>query len=147
MASIQVSGSHGGKRPVDHDVPLVPFIDLLLCCVMFLLVTAVWNRLAVVESPLASPGDPTARVAAETPTLSLHVSADQLVLASSAGDREELPRDEGFASLRAALTRRAAERSVEVAVIPDDGLRYDEVIATVDAVVSSGFTHVGLREQ
>jgi biopolymer transport protein ExbD len=149
MASIQVSGGHGGKRPVDHDVPFVPFIDLLLCCVMFLLVTAVWSRLAAVETPLSGAADPTAIVAPDTPTLSLFVSADRLVLASSVGDRIELPRDEGLSTLRDTLAqRRGAERGDnEVAVIPDDDIRYDEVIETVDAVVASGFAHVALRDQ
>jgi biopolymer transport protein ExbD len=149
MASIQVSGGHGAKRPVDHDVPLVPFIDLLLCCVMFLLVTAVWNRLAAVQTPLSGAADPTASAAPDTPSLSLFVSADRLVLASSVGDRIELPRDEGLTTLRDTLAqRRVAERDdTEVAVIPDDGIRYDEVIETVDAVVASGFVHVALRDR
>jgi biopolymer transport protein ExbD len=149
MASIQVSGGHGGKRPVDHDVPLVPFIDLLLCCVMFLLVTAVWNRLAAVETPLSGASDPTATPAPDRPSLSLFVSADRVVLASSVGDRVELPRDEGLATLRETLAQRRGTEpgDTEVAVIPDDGIRYDEVIEAVDAVVSSGFADVALRDR
>ena len=51
MASIGGGGGgHGGKKTVDQEIPLVPFIDLLLCCVMFLLVTAVWNQLARIEA-------------------------------------------------------------------------------------------------
>ena len=46
MASISTGGGDGhGKKSVDAEIPLIPFIDLLLCCVMFLLVTAVWNKL------------------------------------------------------------------------------------------------------
>lgn len=146
MASIQVGGG-GGKRPVDHDVPLVPFIDLLLCCVMFLLVTAVWNRLASVDSPLASPGGPTEAVV-ERPTLTLLVTAEHVTLGSDLGDRVELPRDEGLVSLRQALVaRRPGDREdIEVAVVPDDDLRYEDVIQTFDAVIASGYPHVGLRD-
>ena len=32
MASIATGNGHGGKKTVDHEIPLVPFIDLLLCC-------------------------------------------------------------------------------------------------------------------
>ena len=35
----KVSG--GGKKSVDHEIPLVPFIDFLLCIVAFLLS---WHR-------------------------------------------------------------------------------------------------------
>ena len=44
MATIETGGAHGRKK-VDHEIPLVPFVDLLLCCLMFLLVTAVWAQL------------------------------------------------------------------------------------------------------
>ena len=32
MASISTGGGGSGKKSVDHSIPLVPFIDLLLCC-------------------------------------------------------------------------------------------------------------------
>ncbi len=149
MAGLQVGNTHG-KRPVDHEIPLVPFIDLLLCCVMFLLVTAVWNRLAVVESPLEAAGDPTAAVApVEHETLSVYVHAEGFVVASPMGDRLEIARDEGLAALRAVLReRRELTRSdTELEVIADDGILYEDVIATMDAAVGSGFLRVGLRDR
>jgi len=36
----------GGKKPLDASINLVPFIDLLSCCISFLLITAVWTQLA-----------------------------------------------------------------------------------------------------
>jgi biopolymer transport protein ExbD len=44
MGGMSVGSGHAGKKSLDSDIPLVPFIDLLLCCVMFLLVTAVGER-------------------------------------------------------------------------------------------------------
>jgi biopolymer transport protein ExbD len=35
MAGIDVGG-HGGKRATNHEIPLIPFIDFLLCLVAFL---------------------------------------------------------------------------------------------------------------
>ena len=46
MAGIDVGGGHGGKRSTNHEIPLIPFIDFLLCLVAFLLVTAVWSQMA-----------------------------------------------------------------------------------------------------
>lgn len=54
MANISTGSEGGGRKSVDSEIPLVPFIDLLLCCVMFLLVTAVWNQLAAVETSTPS---------------------------------------------------------------------------------------------
>src|SRR6187397_2338548 len=56
MASIDTGSGSSRRKAVDATLPLVPFIDLLLCCVMFLLVTAVWNELAVLSVTQQVPG-------------------------------------------------------------------------------------------
>ncbi len=55
MASISVAGAHGARR-LDHDLPLVPFIDFLLCLIAFLLVTAVWTQAARLSADALVPG-------------------------------------------------------------------------------------------
>src|SRR2546428_12434739 len=46
----------GGKKPLDAQINLVPFIDLLSCCISFLLITAVWTQIAGLQ--VASSGGP-----------------------------------------------------------------------------------------
>src|SRR5260221_14700136 len=58
MAGIDVGGGHGGRRSVNQELPLVPFIDFLLCLVMFLLVTAVWSQMARLNADAQVPGPP-----------------------------------------------------------------------------------------
>jgi biopolymer transport protein ExbD len=57
MAGIDVGG-HGGKRATNHEIPLIPFIDFLLCLVLFLIATAVWNHMARIEADANVPGPP-----------------------------------------------------------------------------------------
>ena len=57
MAGIDVGGGHG-RRSVNQELPLVPFIDFLLCLVMFLLVTAVWSQMARLNADAQVPGPP-----------------------------------------------------------------------------------------
>lgn len=38
-----------GRRALDATLNLVPFIDLLSCCIAFLLITAVWTTVARVD--------------------------------------------------------------------------------------------------
>ncbi|HET9954363.1 MAG TPA: biopolymer transporter ExbD [Polyangiaceae bacterium] len=57
MAGIDVGG-HGGKRSTNHEIPLIPFIDFLLCLVAFLLVTAVWSQMARLNADARVPGPP-----------------------------------------------------------------------------------------
>src|SRR3954463_7033787 len=57
MAGIDIGG-HGGRRSVDHQIPLIPFIDFLLCLVSFLLITAVWSQMSRINADARVPGPP-----------------------------------------------------------------------------------------
>src|SRR5690348_2245959 len=46
----------GCTRALDAEIYLVPFIDLLSCCISFLLITAVWTQIAGLQ--VASSGGP-----------------------------------------------------------------------------------------
>ena len=72
MAGISV-GQGSGKRAVNHEVPLVPYIDFLLCLISFLLVTAVWSAQSRLEATAKAPGQ-AGVVQAEKPTI-FHVDA------------------------------------------------------------------------
>lgn len=58
MAGIDVGGGHGNKKNVNHEIPLIPFIDFLLCLVSFLLITAVWSQMARINADARVPGPP-----------------------------------------------------------------------------------------
>lgn len=58
MAGIDVGGGHGGKRATNHEIPLIPFIDFLLCLVSFLLITAVWTQMSRINADARVPGPP-----------------------------------------------------------------------------------------
>src|SRR3954465_1040060 len=57
MAGIDIGG-HGGRRNVDHQIPLIPFIDFLLCLVSFFLMTAVWTQMSRINADARVPGPP-----------------------------------------------------------------------------------------
>src|SRR3954466_7547460 len=48
--------AYGGKKALDAELNLVPFIDLLSCCISFLLITAVWTQIAGLQ--ISSSGGP-----------------------------------------------------------------------------------------
>ena len=58
MAGIDVGGGHGGKKSLNQEIPLIPFIDFLLCLISFLLITAVWTQMARIEANAQVPGPP-----------------------------------------------------------------------------------------
>lgn len=153
MASISTGGGsgHGAKRALDHEIPLVPFIDLLLCCVMFLLVTAVWNQLASVQASLRAPSsEATLLEPPDRPPMVVLVEASRFVVSSDAGDRTEIPFSTGepdLVALREHLApRRASSPSGEVVVMADDGIEYASVIGAMDAIAAAGFARVTMSD-
>lgn len=156
MAGIDVGNL--SKRSVNRELPLVPFIDCLLCLVAFLLVTAVWNEMARLEAsaqvPRLSDGPPHA-VSPE-----LHVdlrNGNRVVLEWRDGttvlSREELSRESlgspgvpGRRAFEQALARLWSERGGHRA--PTDPSRdraivhasnaapFEEIAAAMDAVAS-----------
>ncbi|MFO0570358.1 MAG: biopolymer transporter ExbD [Polyangiaceae bacterium] len=58
MAQIDTGSHASSRRETNRELPLVPFIDFLLCLVSFLLITAVWSQMARVEASANVPGKP-----------------------------------------------------------------------------------------
>jgi biopolymer transport protein ExbD len=75
MAGIDVGGGHGNKRSVNQEIPLIPFIDFLLCLVSFLLITAVWTQMSRINADARVPGPPRPddELKEQTKTKTLHV--------------------------------------------------------------------------
>lgn len=145
MATIGGSGGGGGRKRVDHEIPLVPFIDLLLCTVMFLLVTAVWAELAAM--PAAPRGG--AIDGAETPAMELLVtiSSARVVVASTLGDEAEIELVDAHLNtpaLVAILTRHRSEtgRAMPVKLLPDDDVSTALLVETMDTLRGEGFASI-----
>jgi biopolymer transport protein ExbD len=79
MGGVDVGGGGGGKRATNSDINLVPFIDLLLVTVAFLLITAVWvtNSRINANAQIPGPPDPTKEVTPKTPEKVLNVTIAQ----------------------------------------------------------------------
>ncbi|MEM9067243.1 MAG: biopolymer transporter ExbD [Myxococcota bacterium] len=154
MASIDSGGGHGGKKQVDQEIPLVPFIDLLFCCIMFLLATAVWNQLARINANQRTPGQ--AQTQDQPPPeervkLILQIQNSGYVLASTAGDSINIAKngdDYNLEELRTKLQerKRLEPNRRDIIVAPEDGVRYESVVGAMDLVVGEGFPEMSLSD-
>jgi biopolymer transport protein ExbD len=59
MGGVDVGGG-GSKRPVNSDINMIPFIDLLMVTIAFLLITAVWVTFSRMNANAQIPGPPDA---------------------------------------------------------------------------------------
>ena len=75
MAGIDTGGGHGKGRSVNQEIPLIPFIDFLLCLVSFLLITAVWTQMSRINADARVPGppDPDKEIEEQKKDKTLHV--------------------------------------------------------------------------
>jgi len=81
MGGVDVGGS-GGKRQVNSDVNMIPFIDLLMVTISFLLITAVWVTHSRIDATAQVPGanDHTPKIVEPTKDLHVFVKDDEFVL-------------------------------------------------------------------
>src|SRR4029078_7699075 len=58
MVGVGVDGRGGGRRSLDSEINMIPFIDLLMVTISFLLITAVWSHMARINADAQVPGPP-----------------------------------------------------------------------------------------
>ena len=154
MASISTGGGHGGKKSVDSEIPLVPFIDLLLCCIMFLLVTAVWNKLARINANQQQPGQQAPMDAPppeERIRLFLQIKNTGYVIAATDGTNIDIPKNGDQYDVEALREKLHERREQEpnrrdLIVAPEDGVLYEQVVAAMDIVVGQGYEDMSLSD-
>jgi len=147
MATIDGGAGGSRRKALNHEIPLVPFIDLLLCCLMFLLVTAVWNQLTQVPtSPLGSRGDDPSPARAED-QLMLSVSQDGYALRSTIGTEVLIPADSGSHDLLALQTQLQTRHRMlpderQIQLLPDDDVDMELMVTTIDTLRGEGYVDV-----
>jgi biopolymer transport protein TolR len=140
MASVGgVTGGARGRRALDATVNLVPFIDLLSCCIAFLLITAVWTAVARVDVATAGAancvnedGPP------KPPAWTLYLGREGWTLQ---GQGATLP------ATRATLAALLREHAVvePLVVHASDGVAYATVVDALDVSRSAGIGTIALR--
>jgi biopolymer transport protein ExbD len=144
----------GGKKPLDAAINLVPFIDLLSCCISFLLITAVWTQLARMDVQQKGQGAAGAQDENQQPQvqLTLYIDKDGYTFAKSTGESTPIPMkgdDYDFAKLGELLTKAKADHpdKSDITIKSDDAVIYSKIISTMDVSVGAGFKDVGLQDK
>ena len=132
----------GGKRGLDFEINLVPFIDLLSCLISFLLVTAVWTQLGKID--LNQP--PPSQSESETPP---EQKPEARILIDTKG-RIEL---EGGATHRVWELEDALKKMLEanaevknVKLSSENDVKYRELVSVLDVCMSLGLKDLSMAE-
>jgi biopolymer transport protein ExbD len=144
-------GGKGGRKPLDAALNLVPFIDLLSCCISFLLITAVWTQLSrinVNQKAEGQSGQPDTTLT--PPELKLVVVVDETGYRVSANnDMTPLPKKNNeydYAGLQQKLAdlKKDHQDKNDITIASDDAVKYDFIVHTMDSALSAGFRDVSL---
>ena len=146
--SIQSSG-RGGRKSLNADLNLVPYIDLLTCMVAFLLITAVWTQLARLSAQQKGQG----QAGEETPpelqvkiTVVVNQEGFNLVVGQ---DQTPIPKrgtDYDFEKLGVELKKAKDGHpdKNDVTVASEDQIVFETLIKTMDTALSQRFPDISL---
>jgi biopolymer transport protein ExbD len=132
--------ARGSGRPLDAAINLVPFIDLLSCCLAFLLITAAWSQVARLDlSPAGSDGT----VAAAPPLVLLVERAAYTLIAP--GGATVTPVADGGEALAAALRAQRHGGDDALLVRVADGVDYARLVRALDLGRGAGFARLSVE--
>jgi biopolymer transport protein ExbD len=148
------SGGKGGRKSVDQNINMVPFIDLLVSLIAFLLMTAVWVQTGTLEAqqPAGAPSADQPQNQEPQEQLKIFVRANELAVGMSAADVQTIPNGpQQWDQLRAKLRekRRANQQQREVWLQPEPVVNYNTIIRVMDVVYeiwSEGQSNPDFRE-
>ncbi len=138
---------HSGKgKPVNVEYNLVPFIDLLSCLIAFLLMTAVWTQISMIQTNEGTSGGE--RSEADF-TLALYVYKDRQELSIGNKKTVRIPKKSDEYDLDVLMQEFAAMKQSypnkkDILILAQDKVLYKELIKTMDAAIGSDIANITL---
>ena len=150
-------GGKRKKRSLDAVINVVPAIDLLSCCITFLLYTAVWTQISRLQVMQLGTGAPEPTVAEQKQTLLVTLAMGErgFNLSTSAGSSVDIPtlgRDaEGkirfdlkalgdqLKQLKGSFPDAAA-----ITVQAEDTVSYGDLVQVIDSAIGAGLVSVSV---
>jgi biopolymer transport protein TolR len=155
--AVAIGPQQGGKKSLDAEVNLVPFIDLLSMCICFLLMTAIWVELNSIDIKQALGTEGLAPGQGYDLEVKFN-STNQLQFVTSKGGqtiRNVTIQQANFESalmtlgnnvgtFMSAIGSEAEPPPVTARIVPSKDLNYAQLVETLDSLRGNGITEVGV---
>lgn len=150
----QIDDSSSDDRKVSVDVNLVPFIDLMSVCIIFLLITAVWSQVSMIQIGSSLYGKKSEDVEAMKPPpraeipFRLDVKRDgymvvvgqkQVAVPMINGEYDEVRL---ISELK--MIKELYPEKIDAVITMSDELEYGYLIQGMDALLTSGFPEISV---
>ncbi|MFH1131997.1 MAG: biopolymer transporter ExbD [Pseudomonadota bacterium] len=146
------TGGKGGKKALDAELNLVPFIDLLVCCICFLLITAVWTQMARIEVNQKSKGSAAEKKEDTKMQVKITVLIGDDGYTITAGPERIVIAKEGELYNTEELSKKLGEIKIrlpdkdDLVVAVEDGVLYKNIIAAMDIALKQKFPNIKLSD-
>jgi biopolymer transport protein TolR len=150
----QIDGGSGGKRAVSVELNLVPVIDLMSVLITFLLITAVWTQVSMIQigSSLYAKKDDTQAPPQLTPNADIALKVDVkmdgyvLTVGTQIISLPKLNAAYDYTGLVAQLQRvkQLYPEKVDGIVSMSDDVPYENLINTMDQFLVAGFPNISI---
>lgn len=151
-------GGHGKKKKsLDANINVVPAIDLLSCCISFLLFTAVWTQISRLQVQQLGTGAPEpAQEQLQQKALAVTLAVGERGMALQVGDAAyDIPTlgrtAEGVVTqdLKSLATRLKAVKGeypdqASIIVTAEDTVPYGDLVHVIDACLAAGLAQVSV---
>ena len=143
------TGNKSGKKQLNAELNLVPYIDLLTCMVAFLLITAVWTQLARLQAQQKGQG----QAGEETPP---ELQVKVVVMVNQEGfnlvvgqDQTPIPKkgaEYDFERLAAELKKAKDGHpdKNDAQVASEDTIKFDVLVRAMDTAILARFPDISL---
>lgn len=147
-----IEENHGG-RTVNTEVNIIPFIDLMSVLVIFLLITAVWNQISMIQIGSSIYGKRTEGQDVPPPPraeVAFRVDVKSYGYRVLVGRRlTEIPKAAGkydFAALLENLetVKKLYPEKTDCVITVEDELPYETLVVGMDALIRSGFPEISI---
>jgi biopolymer transport protein TolR len=153
MGSVSAPGgrSSGGKKALNVELNLVPFIDLLTCLICFLLMAAVWIQIGKISVTQSGQGAPTEQTPEERQKFNLVVAITPqgfLITGNGTTIADILKKDNEYdkknlGSKLKEIHGQFPDKS-DIVVMSEDSINYQVLIDTMDVCLANEFPNISV---
>ena len=147
--SVSIGPGKSNKKPLNAELNLVPYIDLLTCMVAFLLITAVWTQLARLSASQKGQGQAGEETPPEQPVnivvvvnqegFNLVISQEQTPIPKK-GDQYDFEK----LGIELKKVKDLHPDKNDVKVASEDQIKFDVLVRTMDTALTSRFPDISL---
>jgi biopolymer transport protein TolR len=141
----------GKKKSLDAVINVVPFIDLLSCCLAFLLITAVWTQVSKLQ--VSQAGGPSENTPPDPNILQITLQITEkgyTLTIGQGGSNIDIPRKGTDYDLQA-LGDKLKEIKIQkqdqrtISIAAEDNVQYNDLVQTIDTCIKMGLDGVTVQ--